>query len=71
MARELKETRMLFSKSIVLKNKLPASTILQKKHLVFKKPGFGMAPARLPDVLGRRLARDMQADDILFEKDLR
>jgi N-acetylneuraminate synthase len=70
MAAELSPMRSLFSKSIVAKRNLIAGTVLSATDLAFKKPGTGISPDRVQDVLGRRLTRDIQADTIIAESDL-
>ncbi|OQZ00517.1 MAG: N-acetylneuraminate synthase [Chloroflexi bacterium UTCFX4] len=70
MAQELGAMRKLFNKSIVARTALAAGTVLQQEHLAVKKPGTGIAPERLAQIIGRRLTRDVQADEILQETDL-
>jgi N-acetylneuraminate synthase len=70
MAAELEPVRNIFRKSIVLRESLPAGTVLRTEHLVLKKPGTGLAGASLPDVIGKRLTRALEADEILHEADL-
>ncbi len=70
MAQELSGMRGLFTKSIVLRVGLPAGTILTSEHLTVKKPGTGIPAAQLSQVIGRTLARAVQADKLLQEADL-
>lgn len=70
MAAELAPLRKLFTKSVVARTALPAGTVLRAEHLTTKKPGTGLPASRLPDLLGRRLRRDMAADALLAEEDL-
>ena len=60
----------LFTKSVVLRTDLPRGTVLAPEHLAAKKPGTGIPAARLSDVVGCRLARDVSADVPLVEGDL-
>ena len=62
--------REIFTRSIVANTALPAGTVLTSDHVRLKKPGTGLPPARLPDVLGRTLRRALAADDMLREDDL-
>ncbi|MEX2160717.1 MAG: N-acetylneuraminate synthase family protein [Anaerolineales bacterium] len=64
------ESRRLFFHSIVAKQDLPAGTVLAREHLTTKKPGTGMAPERMAELVGRTLARDVKRDQLLAEKDL-
>lgn len=70
MARELHPLRDLFTKSVVAKTPLPAGLILQEEHLTLKKPGTGIPASRLHEVLGKRLRRTLQPDELLQEADL-
>lgn len=70
MAREMSHLRSLFTKSLVAGSDLAAGTILGQQHLKFKKPGTGMSVSQLPDVLGKKLTRDLQIDEFLQLSDL-
>jgi N-acetylneuraminate synthase len=67
---EMAVLRSTFMRSIVARTALAAGTVLAEEHLTAKKPGTGMSTERLPDVLGRRLCRDLAADEQLSESDL-
>jgi N-acetylneuraminate synthase len=69
-AREAAPLHALFTKSVVLKRDLPRGTVLANEHLAAKKPGTGIPAARLPELVGARLARDVRADEPLAEADL-
>ena len=62
--------RGLFTKSVVAGRDLAAGTILAREHVVLKKPGSGIPEAKLPDILGARLTRDVRADELLAPADL-
>ena len=62
--------RRLFTKSVVARTALAAGTMLRREHLVAKKPGTGIPADRLPEVVGRRLRRPVEADTVLSEADL-
>ena len=44
--------------------------MLKRRNLTFKRPGSGLEPFRLGEVLGRRLVRDVAADAPLTPADL-
>ena len=67
MAREMEKLRKTFTKSVVAGRDLPAGTVLQAEHLALKKPGTGIAAARLPELIGRRLNRPVRADELITE----
>jgi N-acetylneuraminate synthase len=70
MAESLAPLRTIFGKSLVLRDPLPAGTILDKNHIAFKKAGQGMPPSRLGEVVGLRLRRAFEADHPLADEDL-
>lgn len=70
MAEELAPLRALFTKSVVVRRDLPAGTRLELDHLIVKKPGTGIAAARLHEIVGRTLRRPVAADSLLSEADL-
>lgn len=70
MAGEMSHLRSLFTKSVVAGVDIPAGTVLSEQHLKLKKPGTGMRASHLPDVLGRKLLRDLRTDEFLQFSDL-
>lgn len=70
MANDLTPTRKLFTRSVALRMNLPAGTVLREEDLAVKKPGTGLPPSRMPELLGRRLARSVTSDTLLQEADL-
>jgi N,N'-diacetyllegionaminate synthase len=64
-ATETAPLRRLFTRSLVAAADLPQGTVLEAGHVRVKKPGTGLAPDRLADVLGRRLTRSVTADEVL------
>jgi N,N'-diacetyllegionaminate synthase len=69
MAREMAPLRDAFTKSVVAREELKVGTVLRRDHLAAKKPGTGIPAGRLPELLGRRLRRDLAADELLREED--
>tara|TARA_B100000315_G_C14472257_1_gene538918 strand:- start:487 stop:1119 length:633 start_codon:yes stop_codon:yes gene_type:complete len=67
---ELEDLRAIFNKSIVAATDLAAGTVLALEHLCLKKPGSGMPAARLDDVVGCTLKREVAKDALLSEDDL-
>ena len=65
-----KETRARLRKSIVYARDLPKGLALDEAALEFKRPGTGLTPAMLNEVLGRRLGRAVSADTLLAWEDL-
>ena len=53
------------AKSLVAARDLSAGTVLTKDMLAAKRPGEGIAPHRLEEVLGKKLTRDLAGDEQL------
>jgi N-acetylneuraminate synthase len=60
-----KKTRINNRKSIVLACPAIEGDVLTRDHLAIKRPGYGIAPKYLDQVIGRSIARTMEADDVL------
>jgi N,N'-diacetyllegionaminate synthase len=69
-AKETAPLRKLFTRSLVASANLPAGTVLAREHVAIKKPGTGLAPDRLDEVIGRRLKRPVVADQVLAADDI-
>jgi sialic acid synthase SpsE len=69
-AREVEPLRRLFTRSVVARRELPRGTVLEREHLAIKKPGTGIPPERLPELIGKRLARSVVADQMLAAEDI-
>ncbi|MBN8993280.1 MAG: N-acetylneuraminate synthase family protein [Rhizobiales bacterium] len=59
------KTRTNNRKSIVLARAAAAGEPLTADHLTVKRPGYGIAPKHLQDVIGRRPRQVLEADDVL------
>ncbi|HEY4223558.1 MAG TPA: N-acetylneuraminate synthase family protein [Myxococcota bacterium] len=64
-AQGMSELKRIFGKSVVAARDLAAGTLLDEAMLALKKPGTGIAAARLSDVVGRRLAKSVVRDELL------
>jgi N-acetylneuraminate synthase len=69
-AKETAPLRKLFTRSLVASADLPAGTVIAREHVAIKKPGTGLAPDRLDDIIGRRLRRAVVADQVLAADDI-
>lgn len=58
-------------KSIHLNAALPRATKLTEKHLVMKRPGDGISPMKMDDVIGKEIVSDLPADHKLKYSDLK
>jgi N-acetylneuraminate synthase len=70
MAERLLGTRALFTRSVVASRDLAAGTVLAGDDLVAKKPGGGLPPQRLGELVGRRLRAAVGADEPLTDEHL-
>ncbi|MGH7132195.1 MAG: N-acetylneuraminate synthase family protein [Phycisphaerales bacterium] len=68
--REL-DVRRVSRQSIVAKGDLPSGHVLTRTDLTFKRPGIGIEPFRLNDVIGKSLTRPIDADTPLTDADIR
>jgi N-acetylneuraminate synthase len=63
-------TRRNNRKSVVLQRAIRAGEPLTREHLAVKRPGYGIAPKHLEELAGRRVRRDLLAEDVLTWEDL-
>lgn len=70
LADELAQMRALFTKSAAPTRALAAGTVLAADMLCAKKPGSGIPATEIPNLIGRRLVRDVSADRLLRPEDL-
>ncbi len=73
-ARKLSQGEMInrenLGKSLVSTRALKAGTMLKAEDIKIRSPGQGLSPQKLPQLLGRTLARDMRDEDFFFPSDL-
>jgi N-acetylneuraminate synthase len=63
-------TRRNNRKSIVLQRPVRAGAALSAQDLAVKRPGYGIAPRHVEELVGRVVRRDLDADDVLEWEDL-
>lgn len=66
-----KTTRINNRKSIVLARVVAAGEVLSLEHLAVKRPGYGIPPKFLEQLVGRVAARQLEADTVLTWEHLR
>jgi N,N'-diacetyllegionaminate synthase len=64
------ELRQIFMKSAVLKRDMKAGETLASDDLAARKPGSGIPAREIPNLVGRRLARDVVGGVLLQSDDL-
>jgi N-acetylneuraminate synthase len=57
-------------RSIVAARDLPAGTTIQEGDLDAKRPGTGIGPDRMSELIGRTVGRDIEKDMMILEADL-
>lgn len=65
------DVRLVARKSLCFAQSLRAGTIVRAEMLTAKRPGDGIAPDRVGDVVGRKLAQDVAADSPVAWRQLR
>ena len=70
VAAEMGPMRNMFSKSIVAARELVAGEVLSEVDVCLRKPGSGIPPNRLPEVIGKRLSKSIAAGELLSEEHL-
>lgn len=65
-----RDVRDASRQSIVVRRRLDAGHVLTRNDLTIKRPGTGIEPWRLDQIIGRPLARTVEADTPLTEQDL-
>lgn len=71
LAQDLEPMRQLFTKSIAAACKLKAGEIIKRSDLTVKKPGTGIPAEKLDEMVGCCLARDVEVNQIIIEKDIK
>lgn len=62
--------RLKMRRSIVAARDLQAGDILTLSDLDVKRPGNGLAPTHIVDLVGKRINKDIAEDSMIFESDL-
>lgn len=63
-AKELKNMKMTFEKSIVAELDLKKGIIIKKEYLAYKKPGIGISARYYKKLLGKRLKKNLKKDEL-------
>jgi N-acetylneuraminate synthase len=70
LSASLAPIKRIFGRSLALQEPLASGTVLSQQNLTLKKPGGGIPYGCLPQVVGKRLAKDTRADRLLAWEDL-
>ncbi len=63
------EIRKVIRKSIVARKTIKKGTTIAKDMLIIKRPGYGIKPSRIYEIIGRKAIRDIYEDELLKEGD--
>lgn len=63
-------TRNVARKSVISKRKIARGAIISKDDLIIKRPGNGIPPTRLNDVVGKKARINIAVDTLIMEEDL-
>lgn len=63
------EQRKKMRRSVIAIRDLPAGTMLTKADLSAKRPGTGLPPEKINELVGKVLLRDVKADTLIFDSD--
>lgn len=66
---ETKKRIEAFRRSIVARKIIKKGQIIKKNMLDFKRPGTGLEPSNINRIIGKRVKRNIQFDEILKEED--
>jgi N-acetylneuraminate synthase len=66
---EFTPLRRTFFKSVVARVDLPSGTLVAAEHLDTRKPGTGIPANKFKTLIGRKLKRDVGANQLLSEED--
>ncbi|MCC6676024.1 MAG: N-acetylneuraminate synthase family protein [Phycisphaerales bacterium] len=64
------DVRRVSRQSIVARGALPAGHGIRREDLTFKRPGTGIEPFRVDEIVGRRLARAVEGDMPIMADDV-
>jgi len=62
--------RLALGKSLVARIRMTHGSIISKDDVVIRSPGRGLSPNRLKELLGRKVEREILAEDFFYESDL-
>lgn len=62
--------RLQARRSIVLNKNINKGEIITDKDIIMKRPGSGISPTKIYQILGRKVSKDLSEDYVLKEEDL-
>lgn len=65
------ENKKWARKSIVAKIAIPSGTILNGENICTKRPGTGISPERVADIIGKKAIKDIEQDALICWSDMK
>lgn len=65
------EQRKKMRRSVVTTKNITAGELLKAEDLDVKRPGTGISPERLKDIIGKTLLKDIETDSLILESDIK
>lgn len=63
--------RLKMRRSVVVTKDMIKGSILQREDMDVKRPGYGISPEKIETLVGKTLVRDVKADEILKQGDIK
>lgn len=70
VSQDEEDKKLKFRRSIVTEKDLEKGQIIKKEDLTFKRPGTGIAPNEMKYVIGRKINRNFNEDELINWEDL-
>ena len=67
---EEEKSRLNARRSIIIKQKLEKGHVLSKEDLTYKRPGTGISPMYIDEVISKTLTKSKDEDSVLFWEDI-
>lgn len=64
------EQRGNMRRSIITVRNLPKGTVIRAEDLYAKRPGTGIAPDKMKEIIGKAVNRDIEADTLIMPEDI-
>ncbi|MBN2459177.1 N-acetylneuraminate synthase family protein [Candidatus Woesearchaeota archaeon] len=64
------ETRMMARRSVIAKVNIPKGTVITKDMLIIKRPGTGLHPRELHNVIGKKAKKHIKEDELIAHEHL-
>ena len=71
VSKEEKKQQQNMRRSLVYKKDFSAGKILGKNDIIFKRPGTGLPPNSVANIIGKKLLKDVDGDTLLMFDDLK